>query len=366
MKHATAISIFLLFFFETFAQQKLTGRIVDATTNAPIVSASVYLSNTSIGTVSNDSGEFLINRIPSGKYDLVVSCIGYETYIQTLESNKLAFLNIKLKQRIKELKEVVVESFDKNGWQKYGNFFLESFIGKSGNADNCKILNKDVIKFNYSSSKNLLKAFTTEPIIIQNKALGYNLKYDLQLFTYNYTTHILYFEGYPFFQEMESNKVHKQKRWLQKRDEAFYGSMMHFMRALFRNKLAENKFEVRKIVEQKNMNILIDKLLPGDSIAYALDSVTVSLEFKGKLDIVYKGKRMIYNDSHSSIKFRKDEFPTSQIKLIGDKNIEVVSNGSYYNPVSVLTNGYWALTEKIANMLPFDFKPSIQQIKKSK
>jgi hypothetical protein len=33
------------------------------------------------------------------------------------------------------------------------------------------------------------------------------------------------------------------------RAEAYYGSMMHFMRSLYRNKLIEEKFEVRKLIK---------------------------------------------------------------------------------------------------------------------
>lgn len=345
--------------------QKLSGKIIEANSKKPIAAASVYLSNTSIGCVSNNNGEFTLEKIPTGKYDLIVSCLGFEPFVQTIESGNLpSFLSVKLKTKIKELAEVVVETYDKDGWKKYGDFFLESFIGKSANAGNCKILNKDAVKFKFSHKQNILKAFAIEPLIIQNKSLGYNIKFELQMFSYDYNKRLLFYAGFPFFQEMDAKRIRQQKRWNEKRDETYYGSMMHFMRALFRNKLIENEFEVRKMIDKDHASYLINTLLPGDSIAYALDSTTIALEFSDKLDIMYKGRKAPYEYANQPFG-KKDEHEISQIKLTGATHIEVVSNGSYYNPLHLLSFGYWAWSEKMANMLPYDFKPQTPANKKS-
>ena len=47
----------------------------------------------------------------------------------------------------------------------------------------------------------------------------------------------------------------------------------------------------------------------------------------------------------------------SQIYLINNKPIEIEPNGSYYEPSDLATLGYWAWSEKIATMLPFDYVP---------
>jgi hypothetical protein len=345
--------------------QKLTGKVIEANTQKPIVAASIYLSNTSIGCISNNNGEFVMEKIPIGKYDLIVSCLGYEPFVQTIESGNLpVFITVKLKTKIKELAEVVVETYDKDGWKKWGNFFLENFIGKSSNATNCKILNKDVIKFKYSHKQNVLNAFALEPLIIQNKSLGYNIKFELQVFSYDYNKRLLFYAGYPFFQEMDTKRTRQQKRWNERRDETYYGSMMHFMRALFRNKLKENEFEVRKMIDKNNASYLINTILPGDSVAYAIDNTTIALEFLDKLDIMYKGRKAPYEYANQPFG-KKDEHEISQIKLTGASRVEVVSNGSYYDPMHLLSFGYWAWSEKMANMLPYDFKPQTPANKKS-
>jgi hypothetical protein len=48
----------------------------------------------------------------------------------------------------------------------------------------------------------------------------------------------------------------------------------------------------------------------------------------------------------------------SQITLTTGNPVEIEANGSYFDPTNLLSTGYWAWSEKIANMLPFNYKPS--------
>ena len=66
-----------------------TGKIVDSESKEPIVFASIYLEGSSIGTVTNIDGEFIL-KVPSDKSNekLSISFIGYKT--QELALNSLA------------------------------------------------------------------------------------------------------------------------------------------------------------------------------------------------------------------------------------------------------------------------------------
>lgn len=82
--------LFTLFFislaFAAIGQTKnasLRGTVRDAG-QKPIASASIALKGTSIVTETNDSGEFKLNA-PSGKYQLVVSRLGFKPYKQQIE-----------------------------------------------------------------------------------------------------------------------------------------------------------------------------------------------------------------------------------------------------------------------------------------
>ncbi|MFX5801284.1 hypothetical protein ABTE09_19425, partial [Acinetobacter baumannii] len=89
-----------------------------------------------------------IHSFPSGRYDLVVSILGFETYIVAVQSNKLPdFLEIVLKPKVNDLQEIVVEPYDKNGWEKWGNFLKNNLIGKTPNSYDCELKNPEVLKF---------------------------------------------------------------------------------------------------------------------------------------------------------------------------------------------------------------------------
>lgn len=62
------------------AQPTLTGRLTDAATGEPVDFATVYLSGSSGGDVSDDDGRFSF-RVPAGMGQsiLVVSHLNYET-----------------------------------------------------------------------------------------------------------------------------------------------------------------------------------------------------------------------------------------------------------------------------------------------
>ena len=79
---------------------------------------------------------------------------------------------------------------------------------------------------------------------------------------------------------------------------------------------------------------------------------------------MYKGRKAPYEYANQPFG-KKDEHEISQIKLTGASRVEVVSNGSYYDPMHLLSFGYWAWSEKMANMLPYDFKPQTPANKKS-
>jgi hypothetical protein len=73
-----------------FSQTILRGSVISEETQKPLPSASVYLNNTSLGTITSEQGLFVINKIPSGKFRLVVSCVGYEAYISLIDPRVLS------------------------------------------------------------------------------------------------------------------------------------------------------------------------------------------------------------------------------------------------------------------------------------
>ncbi len=114
------IFVFLsLFFFTTncFAQkptQTIRGKVFDTDTELALVGATVEVLKTdpTIGTTTDENGNFRIENIEVGRYELKVSYLGYETLIITeilIESGKEKILEILLEQTEAQIAEVVVK-----------------------------------------------------------------------------------------------------------------------------------------------------------------------------------------------------------------------------------------------------------------
>lgn len=365
-----------------FAQGVISGQVIDTETRQPVVATSVFLTNTTIGTIADAKGNFSLT-IPPGKYDVVFSSIGYYTRVISTTSAD-SFAIVKLTARPKLLEDVEIR-FEKDGWQKWGKFFLENFIGTTDLSEDCQLKNPEVLRFKHDRKKGELEVIAREPLIIENKALGYNVRYQMENFIYEFRSRQLYFDGFPFFEEMKGGSG-RQKRWTANRLAAYEGSMMHFMRAVYRNKLAEEGFEVHRLKKIKNMakdsvrkriasgssfsinvggeNILsqpdmIDvmsrQLLTGDSIAYAIDSVTVVMEFPDYLDVMYTKRKAPVKYIELYPKATRDMI--SQVTLNDAPAVNIQYNGTFSPTTGLLSLGYWAWREKIATLLPLNYKP---------
>lgn len=58
---------------------KITGIVKDATTGDPIPGASVYIEDTSYGTLTGDDGSYIILNVPAGLKTVIASIIGHRT-----------------------------------------------------------------------------------------------------------------------------------------------------------------------------------------------------------------------------------------------------------------------------------------------
>lgn len=79
----------------------LQGRVVDVQNSTPVSFANISISNTSIGTASDENGEFQLKLAPSASEEkIVVSSIGYHNALISIDSilklsNKEITINLK-------------------------------------------------------------------------------------------------------------------------------------------------------------------------------------------------------------------------------------------------------------------------------
>ena len=81
-----AATLLILLVFALPAQAKVTGKIsgvvVDARTEQPVIGASVRVQGTNLVTKTDEDGEYFIINVPVGKYDISVTHVGFETVTQ--------------------------------------------------------------------------------------------------------------------------------------------------------------------------------------------------------------------------------------------------------------------------------------------
>ena len=107
------ICLLTLASFGQVRNTKFTGKVTDASTNSPIVNASVTVEGTSIGTKTDADGNFFLNLETGKKYSIQVSYVGYQSKlvseVQVLGTEN-APLNVVLEKSANNLGGIVVKT----------------------------------------------------------------------------------------------------------------------------------------------------------------------------------------------------------------------------------------------------------------
>lgn len=103
--------LMLLFYSISIFPQNfsVSGKITDAKTNESLVGANVYIRQLQKGAVSNESGDYIIDNIAKGTYELTVSYVGYVTKNQIVNLTENLVLNFQLTPNPVLLQETVVK-----------------------------------------------------------------------------------------------------------------------------------------------------------------------------------------------------------------------------------------------------------------
>jgi hypothetical protein len=246
---------------------QITGRVVERSTKKPVANVSVFLNNTLTGAKTADDGTFAFNNARPGKYELIVSIIGFETYKQTItiNNNPVALGDIEISSKPIVLNEVSVNTRRQNKYerQKYLSWFTKEFIGTSAIAGQCKILNPEVLELSYDAAKNTLTASSSDFLVIENQALGYRVKYMLTNFRLDNDPSAkirLGYEGTVFFEEL-TGTAKQQKRRQKRRQSVYEGSAMHFLRSAAADAIEREGFRVFRLENYANPGRPADSLI---------------------------------------------------------------------------------------------------------
>ncbi|MBS7563381.1 carboxypeptidase-like regulatory domain-containing protein [Mucilaginibacter sp. Bleaf8] len=392
MRFQIVLLFTLLFTVTAWAQTgTITGKVVRLNTKTPMAGASVFLSNATFGTTTREDGTFTLTGVKPGQYELVVTSVGFEDFQQNiLVGAQPLTITAEMMPRVTELHDVVIT--DGANWKRNYEMFVKSFLGSSANAKQCKILNPHDVNVIYRKSKDLLEASSYDFINIENKALGYQIKFLLKSFRVDGISNIISWEGKILYQELHGSAAQK-KLWEQRRQNIYYGSSMHFFRSLISGRFSDDSFMMMRLLrkpnpKRANEEVIRTKLnyfrnINRDSMNYWANQANQSryiedlerqplgvpdvvrrtdepglfaITFPNYLYVIYTKKReeMEFKDIYRPLDM--PNYETSVITLykpyaLFDRNGIVISGQS------TLFEGTWS-KNKIAELLPVDYDPN--------
>jgi hypothetical protein len=368
--------LFLLFFSfvqNGFSQQfYIRGRVTDIETQLPLKGASVYINNTTKGSITNDNGDFELGPLQPGRYEVVASFVGYDALLYSAEI-KSSNLRIRFKVEKKEevLREVLVLSSELR--KRYLDIFKKFVIGQSVAADHCQIKNIEEVQFASGETKDEIVAYTEKALVIESPELGYTIHFDLLTFYYNKVTSGAYFYCYTRFVDWGKDEKTK-KKWIRKRRDAYEGSTVHFFRSLVNKQLTKEGFTVYQLLNMKkekidSVGITITAPKGSHSMQMASKAIEDSM-IRLYSDSVYKiyelrvndGWRVLY-EKNTNLKREitkkmivSGQPPTGTVSglRLREEPVLVNERGIILTPIRLFYDGIWSY-ERLANMLPEDY-----------
>jgi len=397
------VFLFILFSsLSSYAQYRITGKIIDIYNKAPIAKASVFLSNTTVGGSTGEDGSFNLNNVKPGQYDMIVSAVGYETIQKTIVVNGL--LNIpytELTPKTIALNAVVVKP-DPEREQNY-KAFKEDFYGPTPFALQCKILNPEVLDLEFDKTTSTLNAKSSDYLIVENMALGFRLRYQLITFVKDFRAGSLFYQGNVLFEPLKG-KPSQMRKWYKNRLAAYQGSCEHYLRSVIGMNTEREGFKTLRLMRKpnpqrpadsliqakikqflpktntryfvlndslrywnaqkrlpKSVDYLVTKPLRPDSLVKRTDVNGIfAISFNDMLYVLYTKKKS--DESYANRPLNAPDNLTSVVTF-KEQYAFFDNNGVIANATAVIFEGNWG-TNRIAKLLPVDYDPKEKELKK--
>ncbi|MGF7081916.1 carboxypeptidase-like regulatory domain-containing protein [Mucilaginibacter sp. UYCu711] len=329
-----------------------------------LTSATVFISGSEKITMTNERGEFIFHNLDPGAFQLSVTMVGFTPDIRSLViQTSSANVNVVLKSKATELNEVKIPAG--NTVEDYYQLFKAQFLGISPNGLQSEITNRDALKLNYDKKKGLLIASADEFLIIQNKRLGYKVRYLLRGFSYNAITNAAIYDGDINFEELDGTPKMK-KAWEKNRLETYKGSFMHYLRSVYSNTVTKEGFITNQLFSAyniKNDPLSLDKIaidprpLRYDTLATVIDTSFIALRSPDFY--------LTYNLKKANAKLKKAP-KKNRVSTELDYNGSIIRmpfkeaiidrKGSYTDYRAFYIHGNLA-RRRVGDQLPFEYQP---------
>ncbi|GAA4461433.1 hypothetical protein GCM10023189_36930 [Nibrella saemangeumensis] len=219
----------------------LSGYVTDATTGKPMPFAHVYVNGSTKGAITDENGYYTLAGVPLGTVEIAASFVGYQPATQKIrfENSSSQKANFRLNVSVQMLDAVTVRGNPK-GWERHLRQFKKQLFGEPFGGQ-CLLVNSEVLRF--KEDKDHLLATASEPLIIENPALGYRLIYALQHFDAT-TSGKVYSAGTVRFEELKPENARQVNQFQRNRLTAYKGSIRHLMASLINNTFEKEGFLV--------------------------------------------------------------------------------------------------------------------------
>lgn len=330
---------------QTELRGTISGQIKEASTGKPLPSVNVFLANTTFGAVTAQDGFYAIKQVPLGTHELVASLIGYQVEKRTvrLVASKDFQVNLSLQPKALELGEVEVVAALPRDWKKNLKKFEELFWGNSYDTEACKILNPEVLDFAFEKKPKCFTAAAGQPLEIENRKLGYRAQFLIEDFRYYIDEDKIGYAFIPKYDELLPAETAEQERWKTNRQNAYRGSLRHFLVALIADRLGEESFILYRLAappwEDKQARRLVpdlDELLSPGTLPTERE-----LHIRGCLEVIHTPER--------------GDHQVSWI-ISSRERVTVNASGYIYDGYAVTVYGHW-FQQRVAEMLPRDYQP---------
>ena len=342
------------------AQTATVAGTVRDDAGAPLAGASVYLSGTARGTSADAEGRYEIADVPAGAYRVVASLVGYgaATHDLRLPPHARRVVNLTLTEATLDLGRVRVEAERDRRWERRFQQFQRALLGESENAEQTAILNPEVLDFR--SRWGTLRATARAPLVIENRALGYRLVYDLHAFQASASR--IEYDGDEYFTPLAPSSPDEAARWDAARARAYRGSLRHLLRTLFDDDAEPEGFGLRIVRSDPiarrpfapSAPISTRRLLRVEPTGWG------RLRIPGRLEVVYRGEpeERAYLDSewYQGNGGRPQPVQRSTVFLNGGF-ARIDPQGTPEDPMAVVTTGHMAF-ERLSDLVPEEYVPS--------
>ena len=349
--------VFLLLCYNLNAQI-LKGYVIDSEDQRPLINAFVFITNSNIGTSTDSIGYFELKYGDNNKINLTISHLTHEIKNVTVDLSESNELTISLVPKSLELNSFeLVSKFDAGKRKKRMKRFMNAFLGSNIKKGSVQILNPEALLL--TEKQGQLIAEATEPLRIQNKVLGYLLRFYLKKFRLDSNDDLLY-QGSAFFTEIEGKK-REMAKYRKNRKKTFANTSRDFFTKMINKELDPEEYHMAFSYQNMAGEFILLKEITADSLEIEqIEKNKFKIPIRGYLTVILKKKKAKPTRSTSSLQGsmrtnRGSMTPAVQSFIKSRINtIYVNSKGAILNALDLEEYGYWT-DQRVATLLPFDY-----------